>query len=160
MFVVILLLFPLPNHKLVVLSPHHSASIPLPALKFFFLSYPHSYKDVDWDPMFIWNKLFSNSVCYYSYRPSETFSCTPQQLSVFLLGTRTLCRFSSQWHSGGHRNALRQVGSLREMWAEWFKVVECLTIVRNVVNLIWRIYLLSGTPICMLVLCYIYSFSR
>ena len=34
-----------------------------------------------------------------------------QQLSVSLLGTGTLCRLSSRWHSGGRRNALRQVGS-------------------------------------------------
>lgn len=48
----------------------------------------------------------------------------PQWLSFSLLGTRTLCRLSSQWYSGGHRNTLRQVGSVSEQsdlkwWDVW-----------------------------------------
>lgn len=36
----IILIISLPSHELAVFSPHHSASISFPALKFFFLSYP------------------------------------------------------------------------------------------------------------------------
>lgn len=80
--------------------------------------FPIGYSEVDCNSIFIWNRLFSNVFATIPIDLGRLFSCTPQQLSVSLLGTRTLCRFSSKWHSGGHRNALRQVGSLREMWAK------------------------------------------
>jgi hypothetical protein len=73
------------------------------------------YNKVDQNSTFLWDKLFSEIFFQCPHRSRETFSWTPQQLSVSLLGTRTLCRFSSKWHSGGHRNALRQVGSLSEL---------------------------------------------